>query len=242
MFQTEILAPAGDWKSFVAGVEAGADAVYFGGKDFSARSFAVNLTREEIQKAIAYAHLRTVKCYAVVNTLVKDDEFEKLFDYLNFLYSEGIDALIIQDLGVYNFCRKYFPELSLHASTQMSAHKLNDVLKFEKMGFKRVVLARELTLVEIQEIKQKSKIEIECFVHGALCFSYSGQCLLSSMIGGRSGNRGKCAQPCRKKYALTNIESGASLSIEGYLLSTKNLCALDLFITKDKKKKDLFYS
>lgn len=228
MQKPELLAPAGDWKSFIAAVEAGADAVYFGGKDFSARSFAINLSREEIQKAIDYAHLRGVKCYAVVNTLVKDSEFAKLFDFINFLYIEGIDALIIQDLGVLYFCRKYFPDLPLHASTQMSAHNLRDVLKLEKMGFKRAVLARELNLEEIQEIKNKSKIEIECFVHGALCFSYSGQCYMSSMIGGRSGNRGRCAQPCRKKYNLIDGKNGGSKNIGEYLLSTKDLCALDI--------------
>ncbi|MFH1049178.1 MAG: U32 family peptidase, partial [Patescibacteria group bacterium] len=220
-------------------VEAGADAVYFGGKDFSARSFAINLTREEIQKAIDYAHLRGAKCYGAVNILAKDNEFAKLFDYINFLCAEGIDALIIQDLGVLNFCQKHFSDLPLHASTQMTAHNLNDVLVLKKMGFKRVVLARELTLEEILNIKKNSKIEIECFVHGALCFSYSGQCLLSSMIGGRSGNRGKCAQGCRKKYALVDWKtkfphpslqrgSEGDLILGGYLLSAKDLCALDI--------------
>ncbi len=250
MLKPELLAPAGDWPSFIAAVEAGADAVYFGGKDFSARNFAINLSREEIQKAIDYAHLRRVKCYAAVNTLVKDNEFAGLFDYINFLYAEGIDALIIQDLGVLNIARKYWPDLPLHASTQMSAHNLRDVLMLEKMGFKRTVLARELTLEEIGEIKIKSKIEIECFVHGALCFSYSGQCYMSSMIGGRSGNRGRCAQPCRRRYALvdgktkslpTSLYKGRSINFpplkrgikgdfctDGYLLSTKDLCALDI--------------
>lgn len=228
MPKPELLAPAGDWKSFIAAVEAGADGVYFGGKDFSARNFAINLTREEIQKAIDYAHLRGAKCYAAVNILVKDNEFAGLFDYINFLYAEGIDSLIVQDLGVFNFCQKYWPDLPLHASTQMTAHNLNDILILEKMGFKRAVLARELTLEEIREIKSKSKIKIECFVHGALCFSYSGQCLLSSMIGGRSGNRGKCAQPCRKKYTLVDGKNGENLNIEGYLLSAKDLCALDI--------------
>lgn len=228
MLKPELLAPAGDWKSFIAAVEAGADAVYFGGKDFSARSFAINFDQEEIKKAIDYAQLRGVKTYAAVNTLVKDGEFADLFDYINFLYTEGIDALIIQDLGVLNMVSKYFPDLPLHASTQMSAHNLQDVLALEKMGFKRVILARELTLEEIQEIKKKSKIEIECFVHGALCFSYSGQCLLSSMIGGRSGNRGRCAQPCRKKYVLVEGKNGESKDVGGYLLSAKDLCALDI--------------
>ncbi|MBU3924865.1 U32 family peptidase, partial [Patescibacteria group bacterium] len=134
MFKPELLAPAGDWKSFIVAVEAGADAVYFGGKDFSARSFAINLTREEIQKAIDYAHLRGAKCYGAVNILAKDNEFAKLFDYINFLCVEGIDALIIQDLGVLNFCQKHFSDLPLHASTQMTAHNLNDVLVLKKMG------------------------------------------------------------------------------------------------------------
>ncbi|MDP3057826.1 MAG: U32 family peptidase [bacterium] len=240
MTKPELLAPAGDWKSFIAAVEAGADAVYFGGKDFSARNLAVNLTREEIKKAIDYAHLRGVKCYAAVNILVKDSEFAGLFDYINFLYAEGIDALIVQDLGVFNIARKYWPDLPLHASTQMSAHNLNDILVLGKMGFKRAVLARELTIKEICDIKSKLQsastadspkrrgIEIKCFVHGALCFSYSGQCFLSSMIGGRSGNRGRCAQPCRKKYALVDSKTSESLNTEGYLLSTKDLCALDI--------------
>lgn len=250
MLKPELLAPAGDYKSFIAATESGADAVYFGGKDFSARNFAVNLSREEIVKAIDYAHLRGVKCYAAVNILVKDIEFAKpastssslggLFEYINFLYVEGIDALVIQDLGVFNLCQKYWPDLPLHASTQMMAHNLNDVLVLEKMGFGRVVLARELTLEEVKEIKAKTKIELECFIHGALCFSYSGQCYLSSMIGGRSGNRGRCAQPCRKQYSLVNKETKSpyfppyqrgikeDLSSSGYLLSTRDLCGLDI--------------
>ncbi len=248
MKKPELLAPAGDYNSAVAAVEAGADAIYFGGKEFSARNFAVNFSREEIIRAIDYAHLRGVKCYAAVNTLVKDAEFAKpasasapastrsnrgespggLSDYINFLYAEGIDALIIQDLGVLNLCRKYWPDVPFHASTQMSAHNVNDVLQLEKLGFKRVVLARELTIDEIQEIKSKVKIELECFVHGALCFSYSGQCYMSSMIGGRSGNRGRCAQPCRKKYNLAEFQTGKILDRSGYLMSTRDLCALDI--------------
>ncbi len=228
MSKPELLAPAGDYNSAVAAVEAGADAIYFGGKEFSARNFAVNCSREEIARIIDYAHLRGVKCYAAVNTLVKDAEFSRLYEYINFLYAEGIDALIIQDLGVLNLVQKYWPDLPLHASTQMSAHNINDVLGLEKMGFKRVVLARELTLEEIREIKSKVKIELECFVHGALCFSYSGQCYMSSMIGGRSGNRGRCAQPCRKKYNLAEFSNGKILDRNGYLFSTRDLCALDI--------------
>jgi len=228
MAKPELLAPAGDYKSFIAAVEAGADAVYFGGKYFSARNLAINLTDEEVKKAVDYAHLRHVKCYAAVNTLIKDREFADLFGFINFLYAEGIDALIVQDLGVFNFCQKYWPDLPLHASTQMTAHNSNDVLVLQKMGFKRAVLARELTLEEIYEIKNISKIEMECFAHGALCFSYSSQCLLSSMIGGRSGNRGRCAQPCRKKYSIIDFKKKENSEIEGYLLSTKDLCALDI--------------
>lgn len=228
MSKPELLAPAGDYNSAVAAVEAGADAIYFGGKEFSARNFAVNFSRKEIVRAISYAHLRGVKCYAAVNTLIKDAEFAKFFDYIKFLYAEGIDALIIQDLGVLALCKKYWLDLPLHASTQMTAHNLNDVLELEKLGFKRVVLARELTLEEIQEIKNKVKIELECFVHGALCFSYSGQCYMSSMIGGRSGNRGRCAQPCRKKYNLAELRTGKILDRNGYLMSTRDLCTLDI--------------
>lgn len=228
MKKPELLAPAGDYKSFIAAIEAGADAVYFGGKDFSARASAVNFSCEEIRETLDYAHLRGVKCYAAVNTLIKDEEFDRLFDFINFLYREGVDALIIQDLGVYNFCRKNWPDLVLHASTQMTAHNLNDVLLLQKMGFKRIVLARELTIEEIKEIKAKSKVELEVFIHGALCFSYSGRCLMSSLIGGRSGNRGRCAQPCRRKYSLCDHRSGEKLGINGYLLSTKDLCAIDI--------------
>lgn len=228
MKKPELLAPAGDYNSAVAAVEAGADAIYFGGKEFSARNFAVNLSREEIVRIIDYAHLRGVKCYAAVNILIKNSEFIALYGYINFLYAEGIDALIIQDLGVLNLAQKYWPDLPLHASTQMTAHNLNDVLELEKLGFKRAVLARELTLEEIKEIKNKSKIEIECFVHGALCFSYSGQCYMSSMIGGRSANRGRCAQPCRKKYNLAEYQTGRILDRSGYLMSTRDLCVLGI--------------
>ncbi len=228
MNKPELLAPAGDYKSFIAAIEAGADAVYFGGKYFSARASAINFSREEICQALDYAHLRGRKCYAAVNILIKDEEFERLFDFVNFLYKEGIDALIVQDLGVYDFCRKHWPDLALHASTQMAAHNLNDVLVLEKMGFKRVVLARELTIEEIKEIKAKTKIELEVFIHGALCFSYSGRCLMSSMIGGRSGNRGRCAQPCRRKYNVCDQRGVKKTGIEGYLLSTRDLCTIDI--------------
>jgi len=228
MNKTELLAPAGDYDCFLAAISSGADAVYFGGKNFSARNSAINFSNDEMVKAFDYAHLRGVKCYVTLNTLIKDAEMKAVFDYINFLYENGVDALIIQDLGVLSLCKKYWPDLALHASTQMSAHSVNDVLRLKKMGFKRVVLARELTLFEIKEIKEKCNIEIECFVHGALCFSYSGRCFLSSSIGSRSGNRGRCAQPCRKKYSLFDRENNRNLDESGYLLSTKDLCALEI--------------
>ncbi|MFA6097779.1 MAG: U32 family peptidase [Candidatus Paceibacterota bacterium] len=228
MNKTELLAPAGDYGCFLSAISAGADAVYFGGKNFSARSSATNLSDDEIAKAFDYAHLRGVKCYVTLNTIIKDAETKAVFDYINFLYEKGADALIIQDLGVLNMCKKYWPDLALHASTQMTAHSINDVLRLRKMGFKRVVLSRELTLSEIREIKDKCDIEIECFIHGALCFSYSGKCYLSSTIGPRSGNRGRCAQPCRKKYSLFDRENNRNLDEAGYLLSTKDLCALEI--------------
>lgn len=228
MNKSELLAPAGDYSCFLSAIAAGADAVYFGGKNFSARNLAVNFSNDEIVKAFDYAHLRGVKCYVALNTLVKDAEMKAVFEYINFLYENGADALIIQDLGVLNLCKKYWPDLPLHASTQMSAHSVNDVMKLKKMGFSRVVLSRELTLLEIKEIKEKCDIEIECFVQGALCFSYSGRCFLSSMIGPRSGNRGRCAQPCRKRYSLFDRENNRNLDEQGYLLSTKDLCTLEL--------------
>ncbi|MFZ2970686.1 MAG: U32 family peptidase [Minisyncoccia bacterium] len=228
MKNPELLAPAGDYQCFLAAINAGANAVYFGGKNFSARNLAVNFTNKEISSAIDYAHLRGVKCYITLNTLIKDGEIREVFEFINFLYERGADALIIQDLGVLNLCKKYWPDLPLHASTQMTAHNLSDALKLKEMGFRRVVLSRELTLEEIKEIKEKSGIEIECFVHGALCYSYSGQCLFSSTIGSRSGNRGRCAQPCRRKYVLFDRENNKNLDEEGYLLSTRDLCSLDL--------------
>lgn len=228
MKKPELLAPAGNYASLLAAVSAGASAVYFGGKNYSARNFAQNFSNEEIVNAIDYAHLRGVKCYVAVNTLVKDLEIRDVFDYINFLYEKGADALIIQDLGVLNLCKKYFSDLPLHASTQMTAHSLNDAMKLKEMGFKRVVLSRELTLSEINDIKEKAGIEIECFVHGALCFSYSGRCFFSSSLGARSGNRGRCAQPCRKKYILFDRLNNKNLEEMGYLLSTKDLCMLEI--------------
>ncbi|MGB8216376.1 MAG: DUF3656 domain-containing protein [Candidatus Methanoperedens sp.] len=211
----ELLAPVGSKEALIAAIENGADAVYFGGKVFSARQYASNFTREELEWAIDYAHVRGIKAYVTVNTLVKDSELEEACDYLQFLCNVGADAVIVQDLGLLRLLREQLPELPVHASTQMTIHNVEGVKFLQDMGVKRVVLARELTLDEIRRIKSRTGIEVETFIHGALCFSYSGQCLLSSMIGGRSGNRGYCAQPCRKKYRMNGIE--------GYLLSPKDL-------------------
>jgi putative protease len=215
MHKPELLAPAGSKESLIAAVENGADAVYFGGSAFSARQYASNFNREELEWAIDYAHKMGVKAYVTVNTLIKDSELEEAADYLRVLCNSGADAVIVQDLGILRLLREQLPELPIHASTQMTIHNAEGVKFLQEMGVKRVVLARELSLDEIQKIKSETAMEIETFIHGALCFSYSGQCLLSSMIGGRSGNRGYCAQPCRKKYRANDVE--------GYLHSPKDL-------------------
>ncbi|GFO98212.1 peptidase family protein U32 [groundwater metagenome] len=215
MYTPELLAPVGSKESLIAAIENGADAVYFGGTLFSARQYASNFNREELLWAIDYAHARGVRAYVTVNTLIKDSELEEAADYLQFLCSTGADAVIVQDIGILKLLRKQLPNLPVHASTQMTIHNAEGVKLLHEMGVKRVVLARELSLQEIKRIKSETGMEIETFIHGALCFSYSGQCLLSSMIGGRSGNRGYCAQPCRKKYRVNEEE--------GYLLSPKDL-------------------
>ncbi|MDP2841265.1 MAG: peptidase U32 family protein, partial [Candidatus Methanoperedens sp.] len=215
MHKPELLAPVGSKEALIAAIDNGADAVYFGGKLFSARQYASNFTKEELEWAIDYAHVRGVKAYVTVNTLIKDSELEEACEYLQYLCNAGADAVIVQDLGVLRLLREQLPELPVHVSTQMTIHTVEGVKFLEEMGVKRVVLARELSLDEIKRIKSQTSMEIETFIHGALCFSYSGQCLLSSMIGGRSGNRGHCAQPCRKKYGMNGIE--------GYLLSPKDL-------------------
>ncbi len=211
----ELLAPVGSKESLVAAVENGADAVYFGGTLFSARQYASNFNREELEWAIDYAHARGVKAYVTVNTLIKDPELEEACDYLHFLCNAGADAVIVQDIGILKLLREQLPDLPVHASTQMTIHNAEGVKFLQEIGVKRVVLAREMSLDEIKLIKSETGMEIETFIHGALCFSYSGQCLLSSMIGGRSGNRGYCAQPCRKKYRAGEVEV--------YLLSPKDL-------------------
>lgn len=220
----ELLAPAGDMESLIAAVENGADAVYFGANILSARAFAGNFSVDGIVNAIDYAHLRGVKAYVTVNTLIKDNEMENAINLLYYLNEYGADAVIVQDIGLLSKIRELSLDLPIHASTQMTTHNTEGVKFLEELGVKRVVLAREMSLDEIREIKQNTdiNIEIETFIHGALCISYSGQCLLSSIIGGRSGNRGFCAQPCRKKYKLR--ENGNAVKTDGeYLLSPKDL-------------------
>ena len=220
----ELLAPVGNFECLKAAVQNGADAVYFGSSSFSARAFANNFDKDELIKAIEYAKLRGVKTHLTLNTLLKNSELKDALLLAKYAYESGIDALIVQDLGLISLLQKELPDLPLHASTQMTIHNLEGVLELQKMGFQRVVLSRELSMHEIDYICKNSDIEIECFVHGALCISYSGQCLFSSLVGGRSGNRGKCAQSCRLPYYL--LENGKKID-NGYLLSTRDLCSLE---------------
>lgn len=219
----ELLSPVGDLDCLKAAVQNGADCVYFCASNFSARAFASNF--DDLELAINYAKIRGVKTNLTLNTLIKNDEFEDAYNLAKKAYELGIDAIIVQDLGLATRLIKDFPDLPIHASTQMSIHNLQGTLKLQNLGFKRVVLARELCANEIEYICQNSNVEIECFIHGALCISYSGQCLFSSLVGGRSGNRGKCAQPCRLPYEL--VQNGNETIDKGFLLSTKDLCGLD---------------
>ncbi len=220
----DLLSPVGNFECLKAAVQNGANSVYFGSNLFSARAFANNFSLEELEEAILYAKTRGVKTNLTLNTLIKASEFESAFELAKKAYEFGIDAIIVQDLGLAKQLIKHFPNLSIHASTQMSIHNLQGALEMKELGFKRVVLARELSISEIEYICNNTNIEIECFVHGALCISYSGQCLFSSIIGGRSGNRGKCAQPCRLPYEL--LEDNKKIN-KGHLLSTRDLCGLD---------------
>ncbi len=233
----ELLAPAGSIDALKAAVNAGADAVYISGKKFGARKFATNFSESEIEEGLEYAKLRGVKVYVTVNTLINDFEILSVSEYLIWLYKIGVDAVIIQDLGVASLSQAIVPELDMHASTQMTIHNIPGVKWASNFGFKRVILARELGISEVEVIKKHNKkIEIEVFGHGALCYSYSGQCLLSSFIGGRSGNKGMCAQPCRKKYTLLNWNidkfgkpsNVKSIEIsDKYLLSTRDLAVYE---------------
>ena len=218
----ELLAPAGSMEALKAAVENGADAVYLGARTFSARGYASNFSEKELEEAVDYAHLRGVKIYVTVNTLLKDREMQTALNLLFNLREIGVDAIIIQDPGLMYLARKNLPDLPLHASTQMTLHNSVGIAFVKAMGIKRVILSRECSLRDITSIKEKTGAELEVFVHGALCISYSGQCLLSSLIGGRSGNRGYCAQPCRKKYRL--FCAGKQVKTDGdYLLSPKDL-------------------
>lgn len=228
----ELLAPAGSKEALVAAVESGANAVYLAGKRFGARSFADNFTEAELEDAILFAHKRNARVFVAVNTVVDDTELEDLSRYFRFLYAAGADAAILQDLGAARLAKEAAPDLPLHASTQMTAHNAEGVRLLGALGFKRVVLSRELSMNDIKAIAENSgDIEIETFVHGALCVSYSGQCLMSGMIGGRSGNRGRCAQPCRLPYTLVDEDGRdvlAGADAGQYLLSPKDMNAADL--------------
>lgn len=223
----EILAPAGSVEAMKAAYRAGADAAYMGGRLFGARAFASNPDHEELLRAIDYAHIHGKKLYLTVNTLLKNQEIrDSLYDYIFPLYEQGLDAVLVQDLGVLHFLSEVFPDLPLHASTQMTVYGSEYAGWLKRFGIKRIVLPRELSLKEIRRMKEETGLEIEVFTHGALCVCYSGQCLMSSMIGGRSGNRGRCAQPCRLPYTL---QAGhEKKQKQGFLLSPKDLCSLDL--------------
>ncbi len=220
----ELLSPVGDFECLKAAVQNGADSVYLGADIFNARAFATNFDDETLEKVIKYAKIRGVKTNLTLNTLIKNDEFEAALELAQKAYKLGIDAIIVQDLGLAIKLIKTFPDLPIHASTQMTVHNLNGALELQDLGFKRIVLSRELSANDIDYICKNTDVEIETFIHGALCISYSGQCLFSSMIGGRSGNRGKCAGPCRLPFEL--LENDKKIN-SGYLLSTRDLCGLD---------------
>lgn len=224
----EVLAPAGSFESMVAAVNAGADAIYIGGSRFGARAYANNLDEDMMIRAIDYVHLHGCKLYMTVNTLVKEKELPDLFEYLKPYYEAGLDAVIVQDLGVFTFIHEHFPDLDIHVSTQMTVTGKYSAAKLKEMGAVRVVPARELTLGEIRDIYDTTGLEIETFVHGALCYCYSGQCLFSSLIGGRSGNRGRCAQPCRLPFDVVRDGKYINKKNEKYVLSLKDLCTLDI--------------
>lgn len=215
----ELLAPAGSLEILKGVIESGADAVYVGGSMFGARVYANNFTEEELLEAIDFAHLRGVKVYLTVNTLIKNSEFSKLYDYLLVYYKRGLDAVIVQDLGVVKAIHEYFPSMEIHTSTQMTVTGADGVRFLSQFGVTRVVMAREVSLAEMKRIHEETGMELEAFVHGALCYSYSGQCLFSSILGGRSGNRGRCAQPCRLPYTVEGKK-------DEYILSLKDMCGI----------------
>ena len=215
----ELLAPAGNLEILKGVIESGADAVYVGGSMFGARAYANNFTEDELLEAIDFAHLRGVKVYLTVNTLIKNSEFSKLYDYLLPYYKRGLDAVIVQDIGVVKAIHEYFPSMEIHTSTQMTVTGADGVRFLSQFGVTRVVMAREVSLAEMKRIHEETGMELEAFVHGALCYSYSGQCLFSSILGGRSGNRGRCAQPCRLPYTVEGKK-------DEYILSLKDMCGI----------------
>ena len=215
----ELLAPAGNLEIFKGVIESGADAVYVGGSMFGARAYANNFTEDELLEAIDFAHLRGVKVYLTVNTLIKNSEFSKLYDYLLPYYKRGLDTVIVQDIGVVKAIHEYFPSMEIHTSTQMTVTGADGVRFLSQFGVTRVVMAREVSLAEMKRIHEETGMELEAFVHGALCYSYSGQCLFSSILGGRSGNRGRCAQPCRLPYTVEGKK-------DEYILSLKDMCGI----------------
>ena len=225
----ELLAPAGSIEALKAAVESGADAVYLSGQMFGARAYANNFDEQGLKEAIEFAHLRNVKIHVTVNTLVDNAEIPELVEYLRYLYEVGADAILVQDFGVAKIAHEIVPDLPMHASTQMTVNNLAGVLALQELGFSRVVLSREVTLKDIRHICRNCNVEIEVFAHGALCVCYSGQCLMSSMIGGRSGNRGRCAQPCRLPYSLVDKNGQNVLKDAGqYLLSPRDMNTIEL--------------
>ena len=223
----ELLAPAGSFEIFKAVIAAGADAVYVGGDMFGARAYANNFSSEELLEAIDYAHLHGVKVYLTVNTLLKNAELtRRLYDYLLPFYKQGLDAVLVQDMGVFSFIRESFPDLPIHTSTQMTVTGVEGTRLMQRLGAERVVMAREVSLPEMKRIYEETGVELEAFVHGALCYCYSGQCLLSSMLGGRSGNRGRCAQPCRLAYSVLN-EHHKMYEKDSFVLSLKDMCGIE---------------
>ena len=225
---TELLAPAGSYEAFKAALTAGADAVYLGGNRFGARAYAQNFDENTLILALDEAHIRGKKIYLTVNTLFKDAELNELYDYLLPYYKAGLDAVIVQDLGALKLIRERFPDMHIHVSTQMTASGVYSAKLLEQAGAVRIVPPRELSLKEIRKIHKETCLEIECFVHGALCYCYSGQCLMSSFIGGRSGNRGKCAQPCRLPYEVYEGPKKISKENNSYALNTKDICTLEI--------------
>lgn len=224
----ELLAPAGSFETFKAVIQAGADAVYLGGNAFGARAYANNFAEEELNRAIDYAHIHGRAVYLTVNTLFKEYELEKqLYDYLLPYYKQGLDAVIVQDLGAFSFIKKEFPDLDIHTSTQMTVTNRYGAQMMKDLGATRVVTAREMSFDEIRDISENVDVEIESFIHGALCYCFSGQCLLSSMLGGRSGNRGRCAQPCRLPYEVFEADYKRRGNGEPYVLSPKDLCTIE---------------